>query len=169
MMYDREYFEDGTKSNYHGYHDIPQYEGYAEAIEHLFQPQNVLEVGCAMGFVVKKLREKGIEAYGVDVSEYAVEKAESEYVSLADAEKPLPFPDKHFDLVVSFDMLEHIPQDKVPIVISEMKRVGRRQYHHITYRENEPGKDISHVTLRPIWWWYEQFGDGDNIYLKESY
>src|SRR2546425_10184937 len=35
-------------------------------------PQSVLDAGCAMGFLVEKLRSYDIEAYGIDVSEYAI-------------------------------------------------------------------------------------------------
>ena len=40
-----------------------------------FDVRRSLDVGCAMGFVVEALRELGIDAEGVDVSQYAVEHA----------------------------------------------------------------------------------------------
>lgn len=32
------------------------------------KPESVLDVGCAMGYLVEALRDLGVEAYGVDVS-----------------------------------------------------------------------------------------------------
>jgi SAM-dependent methyltransferase len=167
--YDKEYFEAGTKSNYHGYFEIPQFTTYADKVM-LFEPKSVLEVGCAYGFIVKKLRAAGVPRVdGVDISEYAVSKRVDDHVFLGDVTKGLLYGDKEFDLVCSFDILEHIDEKDVPAVVAELKRVGRRQYHHITYRENEPGKDITHVTLKPMHWWYDQFGDDQEVFLVESF
>ena len=44
----------------------------ARAIAAIPGVRTVLDVGCAKGFLVKALREGGLEAYGVDLSEYAV-------------------------------------------------------------------------------------------------
>src|SRR5204862_7425117 len=40
-----------------------------------FDAGRTLDVGCATGFVVEALRELGVDAAGVDVSQYAVEQA----------------------------------------------------------------------------------------------
>jgi hypothetical protein len=39
----------------------------------------------------------------------------------------LPFKDRSIEIIVSCDMLEHIPQADRPLVLSEMIRVARRQ------------------------------------------
>src|SRR5215470_19512911 len=36
------------------------------------KPQRVLDVGCAKGFLVEALRDRGVEAFGIDVSRYAI-------------------------------------------------------------------------------------------------
>jgi hypothetical protein len=44
--------------------------------EHIFQdihPTTVLDAGCAMGFLVESLRKKGIQSFGIDISEYAIQ------------------------------------------------------------------------------------------------
>ena len=38
----------------------------AEQISTRLQPTSVLDAGCAMGFLVEKLREHGVEAFGID-------------------------------------------------------------------------------------------------------
>ena len=35
-------------------------------------PASALDVGCAMGFLVEALRRRGVDAFGIDVSEYAI-------------------------------------------------------------------------------------------------
>src|SRR6266699_3931927 len=36
-------------------------------------PRTVLDAGCAIGFLVEARRERGVEAWGIDISEYAIE------------------------------------------------------------------------------------------------
>ena len=47
--------------------------GIAEQIVARSRPSTVLDAGCAMGMVVEALRDRGVEAFGVDLSEYAIE------------------------------------------------------------------------------------------------
>ena len=35
-------------------------------------PKRVFDAGCAMGFLVESLWDRGVEAWGVDISEYAI-------------------------------------------------------------------------------------------------
>jgi hypothetical protein len=46
----------------------------ADSIVQEIQPDSVLDAGCAMGFLVEALRQRDVEAFGVDISEYAIEK-----------------------------------------------------------------------------------------------
>jgi SAM-dependent methyltransferase len=46
--------------------------GIADLIVREIAPRRVLDAGCAMGFLVEALRRRGVEAYGVDVSAYAI-------------------------------------------------------------------------------------------------
>ena len=90
----------------------------------------VLEVGCANGKDVLQFLDDPAryELYGVDLNDQKDLPPEINF-SRADAEH-LPFPDKHFDLVISVGLLEHIePMEKLCAVIKEMDRVGKRQLH----------------------------------------
>src|SRR5438128_1045512 len=44
----------------------------ADRIVSDIQPASVLDAGCATGFLVEALRQRGVAAFGVDVSEYAI-------------------------------------------------------------------------------------------------
>src|SRR5580765_4484094 len=93
----------------------------------------VLDVGCGKGFLVKNLMLEcpGLEAFGLDISRYALLHCERETVGrlhLGTAES-LPFPDASFDCVVSINTLHNLPREKVAIALKEIQRLcGGRAY-----------------------------------------
>jgi len=92
----------------------------ADAIVRDLRPTTVLDAGCAMGFLVEALRARGVEAYGVDVSEYAISQVDDsvrEYCSLGSLAEPLP---RRYDLIVSIEVLEHIPPTEAPAAIANL-------------------------------------------------
>jgi 2-polyprenyl-3-methyl-5-hydroxy-6-metoxy-1,4-benzoquinol methylase len=46
---------------------------YADIIVAELAPQSVLDLGCGPGLLVEALRKRGVDASGVDISEYAIE------------------------------------------------------------------------------------------------
>ena len=44
----------------------------ADQIIRCLRPRRVLDAGCAMGFLVEALWDRGIQAYGIDISQYAI-------------------------------------------------------------------------------------------------
>jgi hypothetical protein len=135
--YDEDYFTSHDKSS--GYNpDHPYTWEYRWPFAHAMvrdllaycMPfKTVLEVGCATGILVKVLRQWGFEAWGVDLSEWAIANAEEEakpYVQVGNVNK-LPFGDRNFDLVIGLDILEHVPHDLGRFALEEMMRVSNRE------------------------------------------
>jgi SAM-dependent methyltransferase len=111
-----------------------------------FQPRRALDVGCATGFLVEVLRERGIDAVGCDVSPFAIEHAAPGargHVRVANLFAGLPWEDGAFDLVTVLEMLEHLPPDRVPKALAELQRVcGGYLYATIpSFGENASGPD----------------------------
>ena len=76
-----------------------------------------LDVGCATGYLVEVLHERGIDAQGCDLSPYAIDHAAPGavgHVRVANLFAGLPWPDGAFDLVTSLEILEHLPPDSFP-------------------------------------------------------
>jgi ubiquinone/menaquinone biosynthesis C-methylase UbiE len=89
----------------------------------------VLDVGCGKGFLVKDLMLEcpGLEAFGLDISLYALMNAPSETIGrlhLGTAEK-IPFPDKSFDLVLSLNTIHNFPRPRVIKALKEINRVSK--------------------------------------------
>ena len=79
----------------------------------LLQPgMRVLEIGCGGGSLMNHVRESGLHVVGVEVNPVRIEEARARYAALPLLQisgSELPFVDAQFDLVLSFDVFEHIP------------------------------------------------------------
>jgi len=110
-VYDALYYERGCGPTAYG-RDRRWLDFFADVAERIatdIEPQTVLDVGCAMGLLVEALRERGIEAWGIDVSEYAISRVApvaAPYCRVASALEPL---DERFDLITCIEVLEHLP------------------------------------------------------------
>lgn|GEM_PF-626279 len=82
--------------------------------------KHVLEVGCGRGHLLRVLQAAGARAFGVDVNPQAIVQGEVEEMAVADATF-LPFPDDHFDGLVSVHTIEHLPA--LDEALAEMVRV----------------------------------------------
>jgi SAM-dependent methyltransferase len=137
-FYDRTYYDGHGKSNYDRYDiDSSPVAAQADAIMALMSffglVGPVLDVGCAKGYLVYVLRVRGVEAYGVDWSRYAIEHGCPDarpYLLRASAIR-LPFADKRFALAASFDVLEHQDPQNASLALRDCARVSERQLHQV--------------------------------------
>lgn len=69
----------------------------------------ILDVGCGNGWQTQFFLENN-DVYGLDISESNIKQAKSRGInaSVYDLEKPLPFADEYFDVVVCSEVLEHL-------------------------------------------------------------
>jgi len=116
------YFNDGKQTDmFCGYPDYTKLKRHlrlvADELVHPIQhikPGKLLDVGCSMGFMLRRFQELGWESYGMDVSSYATEYARNELklnVSTGTIDK-LDFPDNYFDLVTIVLTIEHMPDPR---------------------------------------------------------
>jgi len=100
----------------------------AKTLVNKFSPVSALDIGCAKGYLVYALRELGVDAYGVDVSKYAIfespHKVKGCLLNLDVDFEDLPFNHDVFDLVTALEVVEHLRE--TDHLISEMKRVLKK-------------------------------------------
>jgi ubiquinone/menaquinone biosynthesis C-methylase UbiE len=87
----------------------------------------VLEVGCAAGDFSRSLAGRGMNVWAVDISSQMIAKAQKipsqVQFKRADATQ-LPFPDRHFDVVLTASLINVV--DSPIAVLKEMRRVCRK-------------------------------------------
>jgi ubiquinone/menaquinone biosynthesis C-methylase UbiE len=89
----------------------------------------VLDVGSGKGFILHDFKEAlpGLDVAGLDVSEYAIEhtmESVKPFCRVGTAAK-LPYPDKHFDLVISINTLHNLYNYDLFSALKEIERVSR--------------------------------------------
>jgi len=146
-----------------------------EIIKNLKPDSKVLDFGCGNGFVVKKLVDSGIDAYGIDITNTGWTKTSKVNPVLNIPkdrlfEAPLwktPFDNKEFDITFSTTVLEHIPPGMVAPTLKEILRITKEKTIHYvdTVKEQEQFGENLHMTVQPCDWWLKEFArhNSDNI------
>jgi len=142
--YGQIYFDGPREYGYGGYKYDGRWKPVAkDIIKHfnLKKGSKVLDVGCAKGFLVKDLINLGIDAYGIDISSYAIENCEKEVVGrlkIGSAEN-LEFKDNSFDAVISINTLHNLEREKCLKAIQEIERLapGKGFIRVDSYRSKE--------------------------------
>lgn len=130
--YGETYFDGPREYGYGGYRYDGRWQPVAEdMIAHfgLKPGSRVLDVGAAKGFLVKDFMKvcPELQAFGLDVSEYALKHCEPEVVGrlhLGSAVS-LPFPDHSFDAVISLNTLHNLKKPELVTALREIMRVTK--------------------------------------------
>lgn len=97
-----------------------------DAIVKVFHPNSIIDIGCGIGDYVEGFEERGIPSFGLEgnknVLPYLVIPEDS--VFIRDLRKPVYL--SHFDLVVCFEVLEHIEPEYADILVSNLTSLSDR-------------------------------------------
>lgn len=173
-LFTKDYYEDGVRKHISGYENyrweptrsIPE----ALDIQKKFKFETCVDYGCAKGFLVNALRIIGCDAYGEDISEYAVDNCHpnvKKYVSLPNC--------NYYDLLICKDVLEHIEEVNLPEVLQNLKKKSQQFFFVIPlgdddrFRIREYEVDITHVTKKDEEWWINLFKSQGYDLVRFSY
>ena len=132
-QFGKDYFDGAREVGYGGYRYDGRWVAIAkDMVEHwnLKAGDKVLDVGAAKGFLVKDfmIACPGLEAFGTDISEYALLNSEPEVIGrmhLHDIHNPLPFPDNSFDAVTCINTLHNLKRPDLVRALKELSRVAK--------------------------------------------
>ncbi|MFN8622669.1 MAG: class I SAM-dependent methyltransferase [Chloroflexota bacterium] len=84
----------------------------------------ILDVGCGIGTYIRRFRQYTDDVHGIEVEPERVAEASLELPNIVCAVgEALPYPDDHFDLVFSNEVIEHVQDDRQ--TAREMVRVAK--------------------------------------------
>jgi ubiquinone/menaquinone biosynthesis C-methylase UbiE len=182
--FDFDYWDGDRKICYGGYRYMEgRWEKVARAmaLQYGIKPgDRILDVGCGKGFLLYDFTKviPGVEIYGIDVSQYAIENSKEEVrdrLQLGSA-TALPWEDNSFDLVYSINTLHNLHNYELDPALREIERVGK-QHKYIcveSYRNEVEKANLLYwqVTCEAFctpqaWeWWFRQTGyTGDHSFI----
>ncbi|OGO15927.1 MAG: hypothetical protein A2Z14_13790 [Chloroflexi bacterium RBG_16_48_8] len=126
----------------------------AEKIVQELRPGTMMDAGCAMGFLVEALRDRNVEAFGIDISEYAIEQIIPEirpYCWVASVTGPFPV---DYDLIVCIEVLEHLKPEEAERAVSNLCKHTRQVLFSSTPSDY---KEATHFNVQPPNYWAELF------------
>jgi hypothetical protein len=115
---------------------------------------SVLDAGCAWGFLVEALRERDVQAYGIDISEYAIQNVQPAirpYCWIGSITEPFP---QRYDLITCIEVLEHIPAQDARRAVENLCR----HTEDILFSSSPfDYKEVTHFNVQPPEYWAELF------------
>ena len=157
--YDRTYFAQGCGRPYQrDEYWLTWFGRIADRIVNEIGPRTVLDAGCAMGFLVEALRDRGVEAYGLDVSDYALDQVRADikpYCTRGSITAPLP---RRYDLIVCVEVLEHLSPDEAATAAANL--CGHTDDLLFSSTSSDY-TEATHVNVRPPEYWAELFARQD--------
>lgn len=173
------YFDGPREQGYGGYSYDGRWVAVAERARDrfgLYPGQSVLDVGCAKGFLVHDLMQvvPGLEAFGLDVSGYALANAKPEVkdrLQQGSADK-LPFEDNTFDAVFSINTIHNLDRAGCVRALREMTRVVKNPVN--CFVQVDAYRDEAEKELFEAWMltaktygkpedWYEIFAEAGYV------
>ncbi|MBX0327335.1 methyltransferase domain-containing protein [Oscillochloris sp. ZM17-4] len=155
QLYDEFYYATGLGLPYRRDEHWTTFFGrVADEIVAAIGPGSVLDAGCALGLLVEQLRERGVDAEGVDISEYAIANAPEAvrpFVRVGSVAEP---PGRRYDLIVCIEVLEHMPREEAERAIAAFCAHADDVLFSSTPLDF---KEATHFNVHPIEHWAELF------------
>lgn len=122
-LYDAEYYHEydgGVPYSRTEPHWIRFFGEVADHIVDQIAPRTSFDAGCAIGMLVEALRQRGVDARGMDISEWAINQIPEDirpYCRVGSITEPIG---GHYDLITCIEVLEHLPASDADRVVENL-------------------------------------------------
>ena len=133
--------------------------------------KKILEFGAGNGDLSALLEKWGNEVTAFEVAPNAFEKIKCSH-KVNDSALGLPLVKDRFDLFVSADVLEHLTENDIRLVLREAARLCSGIFLAVSTRPSGllgPNGENLHLTVRPPEWWVQQVGRWFDIKAYPGY
>jgi len=154
-LYDEYYYTHNCGSPYKRHEGwLYFFDQIAKRIIEQSEPKTVLDAGCAWGFLVEGFRNRGVDAFGVDISEYAIQNVHPDIKSYCRVGSIVePFPNR-YNLITCIEVLEHLPQPEAEKAIENLCAHTDEIIFSSTPFDY---KEVTHFNVHDPEYWAEQF------------
>lgn len=165
-LYNEDYYEKGLETGvscYTNYRWIPELTIplAARILEYLNIQEfdTILDFGCAKGYLVKALRLLNREAYGYDISKYALSHCPEDIKKYLFTGKI----NQKYDWIISKDVFEHVSYEELEELLFELKTKCNKMFCVVPLgadgKYEVPAYDLdkTHTIKEPLEWWEEKF------------
>ena len=181
----KDFFDGDRKVGYGGFNYNPKY--WTQVVKDIAEyyklkpGDKILDIGCGKGFMLYDFLKLNpdFNVFGIDISKYAIQncvESLKEKLQVGNAIS-LPYPDNHFDLVISINTHHNLDGKDIINAFNEVQRVTKKNsYIMLDAYSNEKEKEeltnwnLTAKTIKHVSDWKKFFGEtnfkGDFYWFK---
>ena len=185
--WDKDYWDGSRDTGFGGYVYDGRWRPVAEEMARHYKLKSgmrILDIGCGRAHLLYEFTQvvPGIEVAGIDISRYGVATAKEEvrpFLKVGHCNH-LPWPDKHFDFVISLNVFHNLQAFDLFKALREMERVGKSEKKYMvveSWRSEEEKANMLYWTIScesfhapEAWRWFFEHagyrGDYGFIYFE---
>lgn len=164
-IYDSDYFENSIEKP-----AIFSAGRIADSILSEFKPASIIDVGCGTGALLEALHERGCEVFGLEYADVGLRYCRNRGLNVAkfDLERDVFNESRTFDVAVSMEVAEHLPETVADRYIELLTCLSPI----VVFSAAPPGSpgidtDTDHVNEQPPSYWITKFQKHRFEHLKE--
>lgn len=126
----------------------------AESLSNCIDFQTVLDVGCAQGFLMMPLLEKGFDVQGIEISEDVMEVVPDTLesrIAIGDFQEARG----NYDLVCCVEVAEHIEPKRSEGLVDKLCELSNQHIYFTAAPPTQAGR--GHINCRPYTHWIDWF------------
>lgn len=122
-----EYYEGYGRNDYLSPITVKRYHELLDRFEPFRKTNNLIDVGCGIGYFLEVAKERGWNVFGTEYTDEAIRICTEKGITMKQGKlNPIDFEGIEFDIITSFEVLEHInnPREEITNFYSILRKGG---------------------------------------------